>query len=195
MTIAAGELRTADTPTQSRNHLLAVLPVSEFLELRPMLTLVRLAAKARLAEPNRPIDAVYFPLDAVISVSASDETGEAVEVGSIGCEGMVGLPVLFGAGRSTSGAMVQIAGEAERMDAANAPTGGEPESDVSAPAPPVRAGIFDPGGPEHRVQPAPPGGAAACPLAPDLPRPNRTRGHPHHPRDDGGSCSECAAPL
>ena len=68
---------------------------------------------------HRRIEAVYFPLDAMISVSAADETGEGVEVGSIGCEGMVGLPVLFGAGRSTSGAVVQIAGEAERMDPAN----------------------------------------------------------------------------
>ena len=119
MTIVAEELPAAGTPTQSRNHLLAVLPVTEFLELRPMLTPVRLAAKARLAEANRPIDAVYFPLDAVISVSATDESGQGVEVGSIGCEGMAGLPVLFGAGRSTSGATVQIAGDAERMDAAN----------------------------------------------------------------------------
>ena len=119
MTIVAEERLPTDTPTQSRNHLLAVLPASELLELRLMLTRVRLAAKARLAEPNRQIDAVYFPLDAVISVSAADDTGKGVEVGSIGCEGMVGLPVLFGAGRSTSGAMVQIAGEAERMGAAN----------------------------------------------------------------------------
>ena len=119
MTIVAEEPQAADTPMQSRNHLLTVLPANEFLELKPMLTTVRLPAKARLAEPNRHIEAVYFPLDAVISVSAADETGEGVEVGSIGCEGMVGLPVLFGAGRSTSGAVVQIAGEAERMDAAD----------------------------------------------------------------------------
>ena len=119
MTTVAEEPSPADAPPQSRNHLLAVLPVEEFEELRPALTPVRLAAKTRLADPNRHIEAVFFPLDAVVSVSATDETGQGVEVGSIGCEGMVGLPVLFGAGRSTSGAIVQIAGDAERMEAAN----------------------------------------------------------------------------
>jgi CRP-like cAMP-binding protein len=118
VTLAAEGLSLADAPPQSRNHLLATLPPDEYLELRPLLTTVRLAAKSRLAEPNRQIDAVYFPMDAVISASAAGVQGETVEVGSIGCEGMVGLPVFFGAGSSTCGIVVQIAGEAERMDAA-----------------------------------------------------------------------------
>jgi CRP-like cAMP-binding protein len=118
MTLVAEEEPAATAPPQSRNHLLAVLPPSEYLELRPYLTTVRLHAKARLAEPNLPIEAVYFPLDAVISVSAlSDDEDDGVEVGSVGCEGMAGLPVLFGAVRSTSRITVQIGGEAERMDA------------------------------------------------------------------------------
>jgi CRP-like cAMP-binding protein len=107
----------ADTAPQSRNHLLAVLPPSELLEIKSHLTTVELAPKQRLAEANRGIAAVYFPLDAVISVSATGEAGAAVEVGSVGCEGMVGLPVLFGSDRSTNGVLVQIAGEAERMAA------------------------------------------------------------------------------
>ena len=49
MTLAAEERPVADAPPQSRNHLLAVLPPSEFLELRPYLTTTRLAAKAHLA--------------------------------------------------------------------------------------------------------------------------------------------------
>jgi CRP-like cAMP-binding protein len=118
MTIVVEEVAAAPAPPQSRNHLLAVLPSSEFLELRPYLATVRLDAKTRLAEPNRPIEAVYFPLDAVISVSAVGENDDdAVEVGSVGCEGMAGLPVFFGAVRSISRIMVQIGGEAERMEA------------------------------------------------------------------------------
>jgi hypothetical protein len=118
MTIATEEVTAAPAAPQSRNHLLAVLPSSEFLELRPYLTTVRLNAKTRLAEPHRPIEAVYFPLDAVISVQAVGENDDVVEVGSVGCEGMAGLPVFFGAGGSTSRIMVQIGGEAERMEAA-----------------------------------------------------------------------------
>jgi CRP-like cAMP-binding protein len=117
MTSAAEETPPAPTP-QSRNHLLAVIPASEFRELKAHLTTVDLRAKDRLAEPNRAIEAVYFPLDAVLSMAAVDRDEEAVEVGSVGCEGMTGLAVLLGAEQSTSRVVVQVGGQAERMDAA-----------------------------------------------------------------------------
>jgi len=117
MTSAAEETPSAPTP-QSRNHLLAVIPASEFRELKAHLTTVDLRAKDRLAEPNRAIEAVYFPLDAVLSMAAVDRDEEAVEVGSVGCEGMTGLAVLLGAEQSTSRVVVQVGGQAERMDAA-----------------------------------------------------------------------------
>jgi CRP-like cAMP-binding protein len=118
MTLAAEEVPPTPIPPQSRNHLLAVIPASEFRELTAHLTTVDLRAKDRLAETNRPIEMVYFPLDAVLSMAAVDRAGEAVEVGSVGCEGMTGLPVLLGAEQSTSRVVVQIGGQAERMDAA-----------------------------------------------------------------------------
>ena len=118
MTSAAEETPPTPTPPQSRNHLLAVVPASEFRELKAHLTTVDLRAKDRLAEPNRAIEAVYFPLDAVLSMAAVDRDEEAVEVGSVGCEGMTGLAVLLGAEQSTSRVVVQVGGQAERMDAA-----------------------------------------------------------------------------
>jgi len=93
------------------------LPPSEFGELRPHLATVQLTAKQRLAEPNQRIPAVYFPIDAVISVTAVGASDATVEVGSVGCEGMAGVPLLFGSDRSTSRVLVQIGGTAERMDA------------------------------------------------------------------------------
>jgi CRP-like cAMP-binding protein len=119
MTLAAEEAPPAPPPPpQSQNHLLAVIPASEFRELKALLTTVDLRAKDRLAETNHPIEMVYFPLDAVLSMAAVDRDGEAVEVGSVGCEGMTGLAVLLGAEQSTSRVLVQIAGQAERMEAA-----------------------------------------------------------------------------
>ena len=118
MTVAAEEALPAPTPPQSRNHLLAVIPASEFGELKAHLTTVDLRAKDRLAEPNRAIEAVYFPHDAVLSMAAVNRDEEAVEVGSVGCEGMTGLAVLLGAEQSTSRVVVQVGGQAERMDAA-----------------------------------------------------------------------------
>jgi len=112
MTVASAEA----TP-QSRNHLLGRLPADEYALLRTALETVRLPAKRRLAEPGAPFDAVYFPLGGVISLSATDEHGGVVEVGSIGCEGMAGLPVLLGTDRSSGLLHVQMAGDAERMEA------------------------------------------------------------------------------
>jgi CRP-like cAMP-binding protein len=112
MTVAS-----AEASPQSRNHLLDRLPTDEYAVLRPALETVRLLAKRRLAEPGAPMDAVYFPLEGVISLSATDEHGGVVEVGSIGCEGMAGLPVLLGSDRSAGLLHVQMGGEAERMEA------------------------------------------------------------------------------
>src|ERR1700752_3934769 len=72
VTLAAEKAPPAPIPPQSRNHLLAVIPASEFRELKAHLTTVDLRAKDRLAETNRPIEMVYFPLDAVLSMAAVD---------------------------------------------------------------------------------------------------------------------------
>ena len=112
------EVATDPASLQSRNHLLEVVPPHEFRELAPHLTTVDLRSKHCLAEPNRTIEAVYFPLDAVVSLAAVCEDGLVVEVGSVGCEGMTGLPVLLGTERSIGRLVVQIAGQAERMEAA-----------------------------------------------------------------------------
>lgn len=117
MTSAPEEEVPALASPRSRNHLLAAMPHSEFLALESHLTTVELTAKQRLAEANEPIGAVYFPLDAVVSVAAVGRDDATVEVGSVGCEGMAGVPLLFGTDRSTSRAVVQISGTAERMDA------------------------------------------------------------------------------
>src|SRR5512138_2212023 len=102
---------------QSLNHLLGVLPEADYEALRPRLATVQLKAREVLSEASEPIPAVYFPLDAVISVTAAGTDGSSVEVGSVGCEGMVGLPLLFGTDRSINRSVVQIGGGAEQVSA------------------------------------------------------------------------------
>jgi CRP-like cAMP-binding protein len=120
MALPKPSINGSSTPgsPQSPSHLLAVVDATEFQLLRQHLTTVELAPKEILWDANGPIEAIYFPHDAVISVVALAEGDVAVEVGSIGCEGMAGLPVLFGSQRSAFRALVQIAGTADRMDAA-----------------------------------------------------------------------------
>jgi CRP-like cAMP-binding protein len=104
-------------PEQAANQLLAALPRSDYERLRSDLVTVPMKLKQILWEPNRPIEAVYFPTDAVASILALTD-GHTVEVGTIGNEGLVGLPVFLGATTSPGRAIVQVAGQGDRLDIA-----------------------------------------------------------------------------
>ena len=60
----------------------------------------------------------YFLEEGVASVIASVEDGDTVEVGVIGIDGIVGLPILLGAGTGPGRTFVQIAGSGYRIPAA-----------------------------------------------------------------------------
>ena len=97
--------RAALDPAPQRNRLLAALPPAVQAALRPSLSRVTLAAGEVLYGPGTPVTHVYFPETAVasvITVLADDGTaatgrmgGPAVEVGTVGCEGLVGLGVFL----------------------------------------------------------------------------------------------------
>jgi CRP-like cAMP-binding protein len=106
------------TPAPPRNRLLAALPPGDLAELRHWLEPVELHAREVLHAPGEPIAWVYFPEDGYASVIAYLEDGDAAEVGLVGREGVVGLPVLLGADHDDLEAMVQCPGTALRMGAA-----------------------------------------------------------------------------
>lgn len=99
---------------QRPNRILAALPAKDRFRLRKHLTTVTLERKHSVWQPNQPIEAVYFPLDAVVSVLAVADGG-VVEVGTIGEEGVVGLPVFLGSRSSPGMAFCQVPGRAERL--------------------------------------------------------------------------------
>jgi CRP-like cAMP-binding protein len=100
-----------------RNQILVALPAEEQERLRPHLTRVYLERKEVLIEPNRPIESVYFPEDAMVSVLSLMADGSAVEVATIGREGVVGLPVFLGSGSMAGQVVTQVAGMALRISA------------------------------------------------------------------------------
>jgi CRP-like cAMP-binding protein len=99
----------------SRNRLIARLPQDERERLSSALDVVALGVKHQVAEPGKPFTHVYFPLSGVISFVLELQDGAVVEVGTVGNEGMVGLPVLLGAQESPTRVFSQVAGEAARM--------------------------------------------------------------------------------
>jgi CRP-like cAMP-binding protein len=101
--------------SQIRNHLLACLPAADFQRLAPSLTLVDLTLRQTVLEAETPIEAAYFIETGMASYLAYLEGGEAVEVGIVGSEGMVGLPVILGVDSGSFGAIIQQEGTALKI--------------------------------------------------------------------------------
>jgi CRP-like cAMP-binding protein len=100
-----------------QNQLLAALSETEYQRLVPNLELVSLPLHKVIYEPGELITHVYFPHQALVSLVSLMEDGSTVEVGLVGNEGMVGLPVIWGGDTTTTKAFVQIADSGSRMKA------------------------------------------------------------------------------
>ena len=87
------------------NRLLVALPREDLDFLRPHLEPVPLPHKQTLSEPNAPIDHVHFVQEGMVSLVQPLENGAMIEVGMIGNEGFVGVPVLLGAVLRVRGSM------------------------------------------------------------------------------------------
>jgi CRP-like cAMP-binding protein len=107
-----------DLPFQSRrNRLLELLPASDFDRLRPHLVDVSLDYKFELYGAGKPIPFVYFPVTGVASIVNTMMDGSAAEVGTVGNEGMVGLPIILGDTVAPNDVYVQVPGSGLRMPA------------------------------------------------------------------------------
>ena len=100
------------------NHVLSVLPRKDYLALLDGLEPVKLTYGTVLYEPEEPIRHVYFPVDCLVSLLTTVEGRQAMEVGLVGREGMVGISLALGMEASSVRALVQGTGMAMRMKAA-----------------------------------------------------------------------------
>ncbi len=107
---------TAPQQSSVRNQLLAVLAPEDFAALQPHLEPVELELRQVLSEPHQPIEHVYFPDRGYVSITTNGE-GNKIELGLIGREGMVGVPVALAARTSPFEVFVQAAGAGLRMAA------------------------------------------------------------------------------
>ena len=102
----------------SANLLLAALPTEELAHMLPALDHVQVEVGAVLCEPGDPIRHIYFPHDCLISLMAVAEGRMTLEVGQVGREGMLGATVALGHDVTQGRAVVQRAGSASRIEAA-----------------------------------------------------------------------------
>ncbi|MBD1866954.1 Crp/Fnr family transcriptional regulator [Cyanobacteria bacterium FACHB-471] len=100
-----------------KNHLLAALPDEDYQRLLPHLEEVQLPLRKILYEPGETLSAVYFPNNAMVSLVATMEDGATVEVGLVGAEGVIGLPIVLGGKATVYQAIVQLPGTGTRLDA------------------------------------------------------------------------------
>jgi CRP-like cAMP-binding protein len=96
--------------------LLAALAPNRYRQLERGLEKVELQFGQILHEPGRPPRYVYFPTDSLISLIVANG-GSALEVGLVGKESMVGIPLALGQPASPVRALVQGEGSAMRMSA------------------------------------------------------------------------------
>jgi CRP-like cAMP-binding protein len=87
------------------------------LQLLEAASSVALGMRTVLFEPGEPVDAVYFPVDGVISLVTPFDDGTIVEVASVGNEGIVGVPLAPFGGFAVR-AMSQRGGRCLQLDAA-----------------------------------------------------------------------------
>jgi len=101
------------------NELLLGLPANERDSIFPALVYLPLRTHDMLHEPGEVIKFAYFMNSGLASVLTVLGEGKSVEVGLTGKEGFVGLPLIVGLRTSPTRAVVQIAGSAFRIRAAD----------------------------------------------------------------------------
>lgn len=102
----------------STNRILDALRPDDAEALRPHLEEVALDLHTPLIRPNEPVGDVWFPVTCLASLVTVLEDGSTVEGGSVGREGMVGIPVLLDATSTPMETVVQVPGVAIRLPAA-----------------------------------------------------------------------------
>jgi CRP-like cAMP-binding protein len=97
------------------NHLLAKLSDEHYEPLCPKFEKVHTRLKEVLHERNYRIPYVYFPCTAVLSNLILLEDGAAIEVGTVGNEGLSAVELLTNADAATETCVCQIEGSSLRM--------------------------------------------------------------------------------
>jgi CRP-like cAMP-binding protein len=100
-----------------KNLILSCLPRAEIARLRPNLEPLVLPQNKDLSLPGEKVLYGYFLEEGMASIVVTMRNGVSVEVGIVGREGMVGLPILLGTGHIPTHTFMQISGSGFRIRA------------------------------------------------------------------------------
>jgi CRP-like cAMP-binding protein len=98
------------------NKILLGLPAKEADMLLPKLEFVRLRVHQVLHEPGDTLKSAYFVDSGLVSILSVFPDGKCVEVGLVGKEGFIGLPLVAGFRTANTRAIIQIEASAFRVD-------------------------------------------------------------------------------
>lgn len=97
------------------NRLLQILPAADFALALPRLQVVELTRGTGLIEAGEPLAHVYLPHSGIVSLVASLSEGQAVAVGMIGNDGIVGAFEALSDGIALTDAIVLCPGTASAL--------------------------------------------------------------------------------
>jgi CRP-like cAMP-binding protein len=99
------------------NKILLGLPAKEAELLLPKLEFLRQKVHHVLHEPGDTLKSAYFVNSGLVSILSVFPDGKCVEVGLVGNEGFIGLPLLAGFRTANTRAIIQIEASSFRVDA------------------------------------------------------------------------------
>ena len=102
----------------AHNLLLGRLGTRDRQALFPDPTPVKLDAGARVMAADQRLSWVHFPIDCAVSLVIESADRPMLEIGLVGREGMVGVPLIVGGRQSSVSGVVQAPGLAWRVEAA-----------------------------------------------------------------------------
>lgn len=110
-------MSTSSLRAAKSNRILAALPRAALERIIPDLEVRPLAMRQVLQPRARPLEQVVFPVAGVASMISMGDSGKSVEVATIGCEGMVGLPLFLGGKSAAVEVFMQVPGEGLHLSA------------------------------------------------------------------------------
>jgi len=117
MSVQKRAATSANAAGRLRNKILLGLPYNECNAVLRAVEFVRLPRGTILNEPGKPISKAYFINNGLASLLNVMRDGRSVEVGLVGHEGFVGVPLLAGLKTSSTETIMQVGGDGYSISA------------------------------------------------------------------------------